>query len=140
MKRLTDELRKKHLKVTPQRLAIYNYLSQTTSHPNVESIYNALKPDYPSISIATVYKNVASLRDAGLISEINVGEDCCRYDAETKFHPHLVCKKCGTVIDCFFDDNDCCLASVKDKIKKDLDFDIENETLYFYGICSKCRE
>ena len=72
MNTLAANLKQNHLKVTPQRLAIYSYLINTTAHPSVETIYNDLKEEHPSLSLATVYKTVASLRDAHLVTEFNV--------------------------------------------------------------------
>ena len=85
MNTLAANLKQNHLKVTPQRLSIYSYLTNTTAHPSVETIYNDLKEEHPSLSLATVYKTVASLRDAHLVTEFNVGEDSHRYDANTSF-------------------------------------------------------
>ena len=99
MNTLAANLKQNHLKVTPQSLAIYSYLINTTAHPSVETIYNDLKEEYPSLSLATVYKTVASLRDAHLVTEFNVGEDSHRYDANTSFHPHLICTRCHCVVD-----------------------------------------
>ena len=103
MNQLAENLKANKLKVTPQRLAIYTYLMNTTSHPTVETIYNDLKEDFPTMSLATVYKTVASLRDVHLVKEFNVGEDSNRYDANTDSHSHLICTKCHNVYDYYGD-------------------------------------
>ena len=56
MQTIEELLRTKKIKVTPQRMAVYAVLKQTKEHPNVEMIYKKLKPNYPAISLATVYK------------------------------------------------------------------------------------
>ena len=133
---LTSNLRKAKLKVTPQRMAIYSYLMNTTSHPSVESIYNDLKPMHKSMSIATVYKNVATLRDAHLVTEFNVGEDSHRYDANTSFHTHLVCKNCHNVCDYFGGVE---LDKQIKNLKDNMNFDVKEQEVIFYGICDKCQ-
>lgn len=137
MNDITDKLKSNKLKVTPQRLAIYTYLTNTNSHPSAETIYTSLKSDYPTMSLATVYKTVSSLRDANLIQELNVGEDSFRYDAETKFHPHLICVKCNEVFDYY---NSINLDDIKRNITNNTEFKLLYEQMYFYGICKHCQE
>ena len=60
------------LKLTPQRLAILEYLENNRSHPSAEDIYNALKPRFPSMSFATVYNTMEVLVKKGLVKEISV--------------------------------------------------------------------
>jgi Fur family peroxide stress response transcriptional regulator len=55
MEKLAQLFKEKNLKLTPQRYAIYKYLASTTAHPSVETIYEHLKSDYPTMSLATVY-------------------------------------------------------------------------------------
>ena len=61
MKETTQILREKGLKVTPQRIAVYNMLRSTTQHPNAETIYKTLEPANPTMSLATVYKTCAGI-------------------------------------------------------------------------------
>ena len=136
MNQLAENLKANKLKVTPQRLAIYNYLTNTKNHPTVETIYNDLKEDFPAMSLATVYKTVASLRDAHLIREFNISEDSNRYDANTDKHSHVICTKCHSIIDYYGN------IDLNENIK-----DLENLSGYhinacdinFYGICDKCK-
>ena len=53
--------KEKKLKLTPQRLAVYKYLISTKEHPSAETIYTALQPTYPTMSLATVYKALKTL-------------------------------------------------------------------------------
>ncbi len=124
------------LKATPQRIAIYNYLCGTTAHPTVETIFSSLHPSHPTMSLATVYKTVESLRDAGLIQQLNVGEDCYRYDAATAPHPHIQCQRCKQVYDL--------PASLLDNIEAQADaassFRITGVQVYLYGYCPQCQQ
>ena len=71
-KKVTELLREKGFKVTPQRLAVYDVLSRTKAHPNAETIYNKLQPNYPTMSLATVYKTLDILSEIGLVQVLNV--------------------------------------------------------------------
>lgn len=130
-----NNLRNAKLKVTPQRMAIYSYLIQSHSHPNAETIYNDLKHDYPSMSLATVYKNLAALRDVNLINEFNVGEDSHRYDANTSFHTHLVCRCCHRLYDYY---GDVSLDNTISDLKNNMNFNVDEQEIIFYGICKEC--
>lgn len=136
MKVLAEKLKENNLKVTPQRLAIYSFLKNTNKHPSAETIYNELRENYPTMSLATVYKTVASLKEAKLIQELNVGEDSFRYDAETKFHSHIICVECNEVFD-FNSPN--LLNNIKEEITEQMDFALLYEQVYFYGVCKDCK-
>lgn len=136
MKKLTSLLKSKKLKVTPQRLAIFNVLYNTTAHPSAETIYNSLQETNPTMSLATVYKTLDSFKTNDLIQEINVGEDSFRYDAIIASHPHIACVKCHGV----FDMESEYLKNVRDHVSKETDFELVGEKLYFYGVCPKCQE
>ena len=135
MKELVNTLKQHNLKVTPQRLSIFSLLDSSKSHPSAETIYNELIVDNPSLSLATVYKNLDTLKSYGLIQELNVGETSCRYDATTHPHPHSICLTCGAV-------KDMPKIELQDSIKLELSrqtgFEIKFERLYYYGICEHC--
>ncbi len=136
MKKLTGLLKSKKLKVTPQRLAIFNVLYNTTTHPSAETIYNSLQETHPTMSLATVYKTLDSFKTNNLIQEINVGEDSFRYDANIDSHPHIACIECRGV----FDMESKYLKNVRDHVSQETDFKLVGEQLYFFGICPKCQQ
>ena len=128
-------LKSKKMKVTPQRLAIYEYLAQAKSHPCVETIYKTLKPDYPAMSLATVYKTLGALQHSGLIQELNVGEGRFRYDADIRPHAHFYCAGCQQVFDLPELD---ALEALRQELEAKTDFVVTNELLYVYGVCQSC--
>ena len=128
-------LNQKNLKATPQRIAIYEYLLGTGDHPTAETIYAALKPAHPNLSLATVYKNVASLKDAGLLMEFSLGGEGCRYDARTYEHAHVVCRKCHKVFDI---DLPADTAEHKKTVSLMTNMDIDTCMMYYYGVCEDC--
>lgn len=141
MQVIEEILRTKKIKVTPQRMAVYSILKKTRSHPNVEMIFQKLKPDYPAMSLATVYKTVDVLKKVGLIQELNVGEGGLRYDAVIRPHSHVYCERCGKVEDV---DNlqldEFQNQALLDKVKVKSGFNVTAVQLYFFGICPDCSE
>ncbi len=130
-------LRNKSLKVTPQRLAIYEYLLGTTAHPTAQTIYQEIKNVFPLISFATVYKTLNILRDAGLILEFNVGGDCFRYDANSMSHPHFICKNCEEVSDLDLPSN---IKDISELLSgANAGYKIEHTDMYLYGTCKGCN-
>lgn len=132
---LTALFKNKNLKLTPQRYAIYKYLKSTKSHPSAEMIYNELKSEYPTMSLATVYKTLKTLLKLGLIIELNVGENNFRYDANVSNHPHIVCLSCGRVDDIENVD----FSHLDVDVEKYTNYHVDTHKIYFYGFCSKCK-
>lgn len=136
MKNAMQIIRNKGLKVTPQRISIYNILANTKSHPNAEAIYNKLIEENPTISLATVYKTLDTFVTSGLVQVLNVTNTCSNFDANTAPHPHIVCNKCNRIFD-FEVDN---LGEIRDLVSDKTDFVIESEQLIFYGVCPECQK
>lgn len=80
-----------------QRELIYQCLMGTDRHPTAEMIYNWLKPEIPSLSLGTVYRNLNLLAEEGVITRMPFPVE--RYDAVTEPHPHFQCRNCGCVYD-----------------------------------------
>lgn len=135
MEEIAAVFKAKKLKLTPQRLAVYRYLMGTKKHPSAETIYKALQEDYPTMSLATVYKAINTLVEVGLIQEINVGEGNFRYDFNAEPHPHIQCIKCGKVDDL----EDYSLNFLNQEASKHTSYNILSNKVYFYGICPDCK-
>lgn len=87
-------LKNANLKATPQRLAILKVL-KTHIHPNIDELYEEIKKENPSISLATVYKNLDTLVESKIAIEINTPNLKTKYDIYEHPHAHVVCQKCG---------------------------------------------
>ncbi|MFX0075827.1 MAG: Fur family transcriptional regulator [Candidatus Hermodarchaeota archaeon] len=96
---LIEFLREKGLKVTSQRLAIFNFILSRKDHPTAEQIYQKIRKEYPTISLGTVYKNLHLLKELGLIHELGFNEGSVRYDPDVNLHVNMVCSNCGKISD-----------------------------------------
>ncbi len=113
---LTDSFRARGLRITPQRVAVFEALhssaqqagspgtsDQQPGHPTAESIYQSVVADMPSISLKTVYQTLNDLAEMGEIRRIDLGSTASRFDANLDEHHHLVCDSCGLMIDTYLD-------------------------------------
>ena len=130
--KLKEMLTAKGLKPTYQRLLILDYLNgNPRKHLTAELIYEALSKETPALSLTTVYNTLGSFLEAGLISAITITGTEVRYELTTKPHHHLLCKRCGRIIDI---DIQC--PNIKRKSIKG--YKIEEVHGYFKGICKSC--
>src|SRR5210317_2144950 len=91
--------KKNGIPLTQQRLEVYRALVWSDGHPSSDEIHRHLKERYPTISLATVYKNLEALSNMGFARKINPLSDHARYDGDLSLHSHFVCTSCLTVYD-----------------------------------------
>jgi Fe2+ or Zn2+ uptake regulation protein len=84
---------------TEQRAAVYRFLHSTTSHPNADEVFQAVRAKVPGISLATVYKSLETLVGCGLAAKLMYSDGSARYDGRTDPHHHARCLSCGQVLD-----------------------------------------
>jgi len=130
-------LKEHNLKVTPQRVAILEYLLNTHTHPTAEAIFSSLTKLYPSMSLATVYKTLDTLKNEGIVNEINIGEDSNRYDVNMSDHAHFKCSVCSAVTDLEMPE---ALAQLSSHVLNSYDVSLTSKRVFFYGECSCCVE
>ena len=120
-----------------KRDAILDVLRATTAHPAAERIYSELKPEYPDLSLGTVYRNLAMFKKEGLIESLGTIGAEERFDGRTDAHSHFICTACEAVYD--LDDvslpKDLCASA-----EAMLGVEITGYRLHFYGLCPHCRE
>jgi len=126
--------RREGLSVTYQRIVIYKALSSTKTHPSAEMVYRMVKKEYPSISLATVYKNLETLADHGIIAKVTPLHDLARFDADTNLHHHLVCVHCKKIIDI----HDTNLNEIEIEHEKAPGFQVLGYQIQFVGVCNEC--
>ncbi len=129
-----EKYRRIGLKLTPQRLAVLQYLEGNTDHPSAEMIYNEVKKKYPMMSFATVYKTIEALKKNGHLLELTIDSERRRYDPETGQHHHLICIRCKRISDIHKS------FSIDVPAETQESFDIIGNHIEFYGICPKCKQ
>ena len=130
-------LKKHNHRITPQRLAVIKILAESKGHPSVERIYDIVKKNFPTTSLATVYHTVSLIKDLGEVLELGFSHDSNRYDGNKPYpHPHVVCTECKKIIDPEFRT----LTDMTHEITKKTGFEILNHRLDFFGVCPECQE
>lgn len=129
------KLRHSGHKITPQRMAIAGMLAKSEGHPSVEDIHAQLEADFPTMSLATVYRNILLLKSLGEVLELGFPDGSNRYDGRKPFpHPHLICIRCKKILDPELDS----LDEMKKEVASETNFKILNHRLDFFGICGDC--
>lgn len=132
---IIQKLRDHGHKITPQRLAIANILATSDDHPSVENIHARIKKDFPTMSLATVYRNIVLIKSLGEVLELGFPDGSNRYDGNKPYsHPHIICIKCKKIVDPKLDS----LDEMKKEVSLETNFKILNHRLDFFGICSNC--
>ena len=93
----------KGMRVTPQRIAIFEEVAKSCSHPDVETIYDAVKDKMPNVSVDTVYRTLASLEELDMIFRVDNQLPKARFDADKRPHHHFICTECNEVYDIFLE-------------------------------------
>jgi Fur family peroxide stress response transcriptional regulator len=126
--------REHNLAATHQRQKIYEALVSRPAHYSPEEIYDQVKQDLPSISLATVYKNLKTFVQAGLLRDVSPHHGAWRVDANTAPHHHLVCTRCHSIMDLDLD----LLAPVKLRGRLPAGFRLEKFSVEVQGVCKSC--
>ena len=87
------------MRLTRQRLAIYRELTSRFDHPDVDHIYQAVKPKIPQISLFTVYRTMNALESADMVLRVATWKGHARYDGNVEEHSHFLCEQCGRLDD-----------------------------------------
>jgi Fe2+ or Zn2+ uptake regulation protein len=96
---LRQALEKAGWRMTRQRAAVFDFLRSVESHPTAEQVFNAVRPYIPKLSLATVYKALEALVDAGLAAKLTDLEGRAHYDGRSDAHYHFRCQETGAVHD-----------------------------------------
>ena len=118
-----------------QRLAIMDYLINHPIHPTIDDVYQALSNKVPTLSRTTVYNTLRMLSENQAAQMITIDEHRVCYDGNVESHVHFYCKKCGKIIDLFGE------QAPKLEGEKTVEGNIiQEEQLYYKGICAKCAK
>lgn len=128
----------------PRRVTL-EYLSKNPGHLSAAEIFAAIHQEYPNIGLATIYRTLELFSKIGLIHKFDFGDGRSRYelseDIIEQHHHHLVCIKCGKVINYTEEKEETgiFLKELEDYLSKKYNFKITSHELYFYGLCSNCK-
>lgn len=124
----------KQLAVTHQRLVIYRELMKMLDHPNPEQIFERVRPELPSISLATVYKTLRVFLEAGIIQQVSPHHGSLRIEPNVKRHHHFICLQCHAITDLALSKID--EAPLKDSVPQG--FQIRQVSMEVRGLCGRC--
>ena len=119
-----------------KRNAILACLRQTRLHPSAEMVYEMLRPDFPDISLATVYRNLSLFKSEGLIQSLGTVNGIERFDADTHPHVHFICTGCGRVMDLPQLEPP---LSLGQEAEASTGCHVESCQLTFSGLCGHCQ-
>ena len=131
---LTDVFRKNHVKVTPQRVEIYRYLTGTKDHPSADVIYSNVRKIFPSISFNTVYTTLLLYAELGVVHIAESFGDAKRFDADTNDHGHFRCSKCGDIEDFEYE------SDIDSVIPRTVSKRVIRKRLVLEGLCRNCQK
>ncbi|MFA9374788.1 MAG: Fur family transcriptional regulator [Poseidonibacter sp.] len=134
MTNYTSLLKDYDLKVTPQRVAIVEEL-YLNGHMNIDDLYKKLLAKFPSVSLATIYKNINAMIEKVFLSEVKIPNTKSVFELVKAEHAHLVCSSCGAIEDVTINTNDVLKdASTLSK------FEIKSTNIVFSGLCPHCSK
>lgn len=128
---LSNELKRKKIRLSHQRLKVLEYLTLNLCHPTVDQIYVDLQKEVPTLSKTTIYNTLSTLVESGLVRVVTIEDNETRYDIEIENHGHFKCESCGTI----FNFN----IEIDSLPTEELNsFKINDKNVYFKGICPRC--
>ena len=125
------------LRLTPQRDVLLHALSEATGHPTADDLVKKVRKALPTVSHATVYRNVQELVRAGLIGTLERSGAAVQFEVNPEHHHHFMCRGCGQVWDVYLDE----VAMTVNKHRSPLKgFRIDRRDVQLHGLCARCRD
>ena len=123
------------LRLTPQRQVILEVLRASREHPDAAWVYQQVRQRLPHISLGTVYRNLATLAEKGLIQEITLTDNATHWDGDTTPHTHILCPECRRITDL---ESFTLPKALLEQAQRVSGFAIQGYRLLFIGICPSC--
>jgi Fur family transcriptional regulator, peroxide stress response regulator len=124
------------LAVTHQRQIIFESLTEMRGHPSPEALYEVVRKAIPSISLATVYKNLKTFEEHGLIREVSPHHRSARFETNPAPHHHLICLRCKAIVDVPASD----IEPVRLRKRAPAGFRVERYNVEMIGYCGNCAK
>ena len=119
---------------TIQRIKIAEYLKKTKTHPSAEDVYNHVKKEMQTITLATVYRNLNDMASSNEIIKLEINNES-HFDGDTRSHQHYVCRNCRKIFDNFQEDiNRYAMRKLRPN-----GFRVDGVNIIYTGLCKKCR-
>jgi len=131
---LRERCRRVGLSLTHQRLVIYEELLKMGEHPVPEAVFDRVRKKLPSLSLATIYNNIKTFVEHGLLQELSVHHGSLRLECNLDPHHHLVCTNCKAIED--LDEADFEPIRLKKSLPKG--FSVHRFSVDVLGLCKKC--
>ncbi len=120
-------MKRDHLPITPQKLAIFQFIASTQSHPSAQEIFEKIQYYFANISLATIYKNLSKFKKLELVREIEMKNSLARYDGEMKPHHHIINLDTNEILD--IDPSEIGSFQIPEKIKQ---FNLDSISINFF--------
>lgn len=134
---MLGKLKGRDFRVTPQRLAVLKILAASEGHPSVDEIYREVKAEFPTTSLATVYKTVGLLKELKEVLELGFPDGSNHYDGNNPMpHPHAICVKCKKIMDPELKN----LDELSEEMSRKTGYKIYHHRLDFFGLCPDCQK
>ena len=117
------------VRMTNQRRIIIELIDDSDDHPDVDTIYRRAIEIDNTISLATIYRTVGVLEQAGIIDKLDVGDGKARYELSGEHHEHLVDVDSGEIHEFQHEE----LEALKEKIAQDMGFELVGHRLELFG-------
>lgn len=131
---VTRHLQAHGIRPSLQRIAIMKYLLEHATHPTVDTIYQDLLPEMPTLSRTTVYNTLELFKERGAVKVLTIDSKNVHYDGCTAAHAHFLCSSCGKIYDIT-------LPEELDKAITSLpEHRVAQAEVYYEGICRECEQ
>ena len=118
-----------------QRQVILRAVQRTETHPGADWVYEKVKKKIPNISLGTIYRNLRSLTEEGMILELNGFGKPSRYEGITEPHSHFECEKCGKIVNL----NGTRGMNAIEEVSREIGATVSNQIMAFRGVCQQCQ-
>jgi Fur family ferric uptake transcriptional regulator len=131
-------LQQRGLKSTRQRWLIVDAFFEMDGHHSVEEVWAKVRVADPRVSVATVYRTMKLLTESGLVQGRNFGDGQTRYEPAVgrQHHDHLICTRCGTIIE-FENDR---IEVLQEAVARRHGFVVQSHKMELYGLCKSCQK
>ena len=122
-----------NLKVTPQRLEIVDILFKH-GHLNIDDMFSSLQKKFPTLSLATIYKNINTMVTKNFLIEVKIPNQKNVYELTKQEHSHVVCSKCNSIMDIDLD-----TTNILKQAKSISNYNLDTSSIILNGLCPNCQ-